>query len=46
MDLSKESFTEKDVRDFVDSLNIEIILKNVDKMPSDADYESSFLHKK
>ena len=44
MDLSKVHFTEKDFQDFMDSLDIEAILKNIDKMPNDDDYESSFSH--
>lgn len=44
MDLSRVHFTEEDVQDFMDTLNIDTVLKNIDKMPSDEDYESSFSH--
>lgn len=44
MDLSRVRFTEKDVQDFMDRLDIDAILKNIDEMPSDDDYESSFSH--
>lgn len=44
MDLSKVQFTEKDIQDYMDSLDVDAILKNIDKMPSDSDYESSFSH--
>lgn len=44
MDLSKVHFTEKDVQNFMDSLDIDTVLKNIDKMSSDENYESSFSH--
>lgn len=44
MDLSKINFTQDDVREFMDSLDIDAILENIDHMPSDDQYESSFLH--
>lgn len=44
MDLSKVNFTKEDVQDFMDSLDIDTILKNIDRIPSDDNYESSFSH--
>lgn len=44
MDLSDVNFTEKDVREFMDNLDVDAILYNIDHMSSDDQYKSSFSH--
>lgn len=44
MSLNDIDFTEKDVEDFMNSINVDALLKNIDEMPNDDNYESSFSH--
>lgn len=37
MDLRNVHFSEKDVQDFMNELDIDAILKNIDEMPNDND---------
>lgn len=41
MDLSQVHFTKKDVEEFMDSLNIDAILKIIDQMPEDDNGKSN-----
>ncbi|MBD5430734.1 hypothetical protein [Lactobacillus sp.] len=44
MNLNDINFTEKDVQDFMEELDIDAILENINNMPADNESEFSYSH--